>query len=693
MNLLAPLFLLGAAAVIGPVIYHLVRRTTRERLRFSSLLFLQASPPRLAQRQRIEHWLLLLLRCLALLLLALGFARPFFPSEVPVVPAADVSRGVVVLVDVSASMRRDGLWPQARARAETALRSLAPGDRAELMVFAAAPRSLFSSTDWERATPDARVAAALARLAAVEPNYEATNLGAALIAAADRLGESSAGRSVARKEVVVISDFQAGARLDALQAQEWPREVTVRVEPIVAAATTNAGLQFVSAGDASGRGEAGALRVRVTNAPESKREQFQVTWARADGGAVGASVTAYVPPGQSRIVRLPPAPAGSGVERVVLQGDDDAFDNTLYVIPPVRRTARVVWLGREALEDPKGLGYFLRRAFSDTPALAVRLETVAVNAAPVGPAPDFTVVGGELAEPAVNAVRGWLESGATVLAVAESAELAPTLARLVGRGEVRLSEANVEGYAMLGEIEFRHPLFSAFADPRFNDFTKLRFWRHRVIDPASLGDARVIARFDRGAPAVLEVTVGKGRLYVLAAGWTPADSQLALSSKFVPLLWSWLEIAGARADAPAQLSVGDSLPLMKGHGGGVLRGPATETSTIEPGAKALGPFAVPGIYEWAAGGRVERFAINLDPAESRTSPLNREQLEERGLPLARPVEAKEKNKPEAERLADTVVEARQKVWRWALVAALLALALEMVLAGRTVRTETEISRA
>ena len=69
MNFLAPLFLLGAAAVIGPVIYHLVRRTTRDRQRFSSLLFLQASPPRLAQRQRIEHWLLLLLRCLALLLL------------------------------------------------------------------------------------------------------------------------------------------------------------------------------------------------------------------------------------------------------------------------------------------------------------------------------------------------------------------------------------------------------------------------------------------------------------------------------------------------------------------------------------------------------------------------------------------------------------------------------------------------
>ena len=34
MNFLAPLFLIGALAVAGPVIYHLVRRTTRERLPF-----------------------------------------------------------------------------------------------------------------------------------------------------------------------------------------------------------------------------------------------------------------------------------------------------------------------------------------------------------------------------------------------------------------------------------------------------------------------------------------------------------------------------------------------------------------------------------------------------------------------------------------------------------------------------------
>jgi hypothetical protein len=410
---------------------------------------------------------------------------------------------------------------------------------------------------------------------------------------------------------------------------------------------------------------------------------------------MGTAVTAYVPPGQSRIVRLPAAPAASAAARVVLRGDDDDFDNTLHVIPPVRRTAQVLWFGREGLEDPKGAGYFLRRALSDTPALAVQVESGGLEV-PVGRArPDLAVVSGVLSESAVSTVRDWLSSGATVLAVADNTECGSTLARLAGQNEVRLTEANVEGYAMLGEIDFRHPLFSAFADPRFNDFTKIRFWRHRVIDPTSLGAARVLARFDRGSPAVLEVTVGQGRLYVLTAGWTPADSQLALSSKFVPLLWSLLEIAGARADAPAQLSVGDTLPLTKGHGGGVLSGPTATTRAVAVDAPVLGPFMEPGVYEWTSGGRTERFAVNLDPAESRTSPLNREQLEERGLPLASATDTSSRPKAEAERLADPIIEARQKIWRWALVAALLALALEMALAGRTTRIdfEKEISRA
>jgi hypothetical protein len=129
MNFLTPLFLIGGLAIAGPIIFHLIKRTTRERTVFSSLMFLMPTPPRLSKRSRLEHLILLLLRCLALGLLALGFSRPFFKETPLDDPTSVQPRRIVVLIDVSASMRRTGLWAAARDRVEATLAKVAPVDQ------------------------------------------------------------------------------------------------------------------------------------------------------------------------------------------------------------------------------------------------------------------------------------------------------------------------------------------------------------------------------------------------------------------------------------------------------------------------------------------------------------------------------------------------------------------------------------
>ncbi len=42
------------------------------------------------------------------------------------------------------------------------------------------------------------------------------------------------------------------------------------------------------------------------------------------------------------------------------------------------------------------------------------------------------------------------------------------------------------------------------------------------------GEARVLARFETGDPAIVEKAVGKGTLFVFASGWQPGDSPLGL---------------------------------------------------------------------------------------------------------------------------------------------------------------------
>src|SRR5947199_3002949 len=118
MSFLAPLFLFGALAVALPVIFHLIRRTSREKTLFSSLMFLQPTPPRVTRRSRLENIWLLILRCLVILLLAAGFARPFIQTPTAPDPNSGQGSRIVILLDTSASMRREGLWADAVSRAD-----------------------------------------------------------------------------------------------------------------------------------------------------------------------------------------------------------------------------------------------------------------------------------------------------------------------------------------------------------------------------------------------------------------------------------------------------------------------------------------------------------------------------------------------------------------------------------------------
>lgn len=694
MSFLAPLFLLGALGLAAPILYHLIRRTTRERKVFSSLMFLVPSPPRISKRHRFEHLLLLLLRCLALALLVFGFARPYLPQTEFNDPTATQPKRILVLVDVSASMRRDGVWPAALERVETVLRGATPVDQVAVYTFDRQATALLSFEDWTQAPAGGRVALATGRLQAVAPGWRGTHLGTALVTAAETLGENGGDLAPGPRQVFVVSDFQAGSRLDALQAYEWPQGIELFVETVPAGNPDNAGLQSVAGVDSADAAAAAAVRVRVTNSRDAKNERFKVGWTGGTPGAgfAGASIDAYVPPGQGRVFVVPLPEGASGLERIVLQGDEEDFDNAVHVIPPTQQRATVLWLGNEDPDDPAQPLFFLRRALADTPRLAV--EVLARPAS--GPPPttaeltaaSLVFVADPLAPAALTALREQAGAGQRVVVVLKSPAMAATLGALFDRAAPALEEARLDRYAMLTEIDFQHPLFAPFADPRFSDFTKIHVWKYRRLAAGEIPESRVPAKFDNGDPALLEAPFGRGRIYVFTTGWQPEDSQLAVSSKFVPLVWSLLELGGAVAPAPAQFFVGDAIPVPESGATAVLL-PDGTTVPLAPGAAEFSAAAEPGIYAFTGGARTVRFAVNVDASESRTEPLGGDELEHLGLPVtpesavaALPVEDKTT-------LEGAAAENRQKLWRWFIVATLAVLLLETAVAGWTAR-RTEI---
>ncbi|MEC8929611.1 MAG: BatA domain-containing protein [Verrucomicrobiota bacterium] len=674
MSFLAPWFLLGALAIGGPILFHLIRRSTRKRFTFSSLMFLSPTPPRVTRKSRLEDLFLLFLRCCMLALLALAFARPFFSKPALADPANSSGRHTLLLLDTSASMQREGLWETALARARAIIDATPSGDNLALHAFDDQTHALLRFDQWRDLPEPERLPAARQRLADQRPGWGGTHLGNALLAASEAL-EETAPQSL--KRIVVITDRQAGSRLAGLQGHEWPGKLQINIETISTAAPGNAGLAPAPAAL-----ETDQPRVRVRNSPGAAREQFRLAWLREGQADSTNTAAAYVPAGQVRTLTAPRRPTGPGW-RLTLLDDPEPFDNTLHLGSFTPEPVRIHYTGNERDDDQTQMRYFLERAFQKT-----RLQHVESLIHPPNglrgqlthPADRLLILTEPVLAAQLDDVRAFCRSGRPVLLVLKDDAMAGTLAALAGSGPVPVAEASVDEYALFAQLDFEHPLLAPFNEPRFSDFTKIHFWQHRTLDPARVPGARVLARFDNRASALLDLPLGQGHLFILASGWHPADSQLALSSKFVPLLYSMIEQGRFGSALRQAWFLGEPIALPPPHDQPrAITGP--EGRVEIPSKSGAFHASRPGIYT-LDGPRPATFAVNLPPAESRTKPLPMELL--RGLKLPFAPEGPESEKAVKKReqaLMDATAEKRQKLWRWMILAAILLALLETGLAG------------
>jgi len=249
MSFLSPLFLLGAAAILGPIVFHLIRRVTREKVPFSSLMFLQPTPPRLTRKSRLEHILLLLLRCLALILLAMAFARPYFANDQQMELDADEQVHHCLLVDMSASMRREGAWEQVLTTSEKWLTQWKDQSIVHVFFFDESLVDGIRADQWAPLSPENRIATSLNLIRSQSPSWRTTAIDTALLEAIHQMEEASREQNQktqqASWELVVISDLQVGASYEGLRGQDWPKHAYVVFEPISPQYIGNASLQVL----------------------------------------------------------------------------------------------------------------------------------------------------------------------------------------------------------------------------------------------------------------------------------------------------------------------------------------------------------------------------------------------------------------------------------------------------------------
>jgi hypothetical protein len=126
VHFLHPLLAVGALLFLGPLIIHLLNRQRFTKVPWGAMRFLLAAHKRTRRRVRLQNLLLLLLRCLAVALLALGLARLFVRDVGGALSGGVTSEHLVLVVDASYSMahRESGaersIWDNALEAAEKA---------------------------------------------------------------------------------------------------------------------------------------------------------------------------------------------------------------------------------------------------------------------------------------------------------------------------------------------------------------------------------------------------------------------------------------------------------------------------------------------------------------------------------------------------------------------------------------------
>jgi hypothetical protein len=553
LTFLTPLMLAGAALVAAPIILHLVMRQQPKHLLFPALRFVQLRNDATKRRLKLRHLLLLLLRCGAIVFLALAMARPSLQSagllgdqEAPIAAA--------LVVDTSPRMQYK---QQNQTRVEVAQ------DVANRVITQLPAESEVALIDSKTTNPafSIDVAVARQRVSRLKPAASVRQL-PELCADALRLVNES---TKARKEIYIFTDLsRAGWTGEAVnqfrkQLAEKP-EVACYVIDVGVLEPKNVALADLRL-SAESLAKNTPLRlesdVAVAGVTEDQTVALDLLDANGQPQRRGQT-TVQTTPGQQQLVDLPIAGLEQGTHQGTFRiiGEDGLpADDVRYFTVDVRTPWKVLVA---APRPASQRAVFLTEAIAPTPFRKTgqsRFETEAAsfdelaNKSLDDYAAVFLLDPPPLSDAAWQSLLGYTERGGGVgIFLGRNAQpkgrsvddfnTAAALALLPGKLVRQWHRQD----AFLSPSDYQHPLLSIFRSATggvpWADFPVFSHWQ--------FGDTargvNTVAPFSNGEAAILERNIGKGRVVVMT---TPISDLVSSSEANLPddeKMWNLLTV-------------------------------------------------------------------------------------------------------------------------------------------------------
>lgn len=597
MTFLSAAMLAGVFAFNIPLIIHLLNKSKFKVVPWGAMHLLDTVVRKNTRRIRLEQLLLLLVRALIPVALALAMAGPVATSLRAL--AGNTPSGLVILLDASFSMQageaEQNRFELGRQEAMKLLRELPPGSTAAVLLVG---RQVQALTD--RPTTD------LARLRQRLEQAEPGNTGAELLRAIGQGLEVAAGLPHARRDVVLVSDFQA---------VDWPMGSEAEVARLVGAYGEEAGAPVLSlipvggpvaenlavmsiAWSQSALGVGRPVRLEVTVRNFGAQRSAPVRGSVRVGGEVRSAISFdAMDPGELRtsvsesVIVFDEGDVGEQLVEVLIDADPLWADNVLLEVAEVGGRIPVLLVdggraegggltGADYLAEllqpfasgggEAGMDWFIVRRVPADRWLQEDLSRYRVVI--------FSDVGAPT-EAGVRRLVSWMGDGGGVLVVPGERMLRSMDAwqALQADDAVKLLPARVSSVADRRESDLplasvlveshTHPAMRLFNDPARGDLSVLRAWRWLELEPDFDADsplasaARVVARFQHGRPFVVEREIGRGRVMLMAVSSDTSWSSMPLRRIYLPLMQQLTADLGARVSGVGSTALGDRLSV------------------------------------------------------------------------------------------------------------------------------------
>ena len=573
MSFLHPLILVAGLGIGLPILAHLLSRYQVQRTDWAAMRFLNRSVRVRTRQLRLRDILLMCLRCLAVILLVLAFAKPFM-KDAANIPAGLSERraGVVIALDASFSMgHRDGSssrFDQGLEKVRTIMEDIRPGDPVSLVLLASEHRVVARNIAFD----PARFAEMLQNL---EPSPEPLNL-----ASVPQLLNSLAdGMDAPQKEIHIVTDMQVrdwkdrpAWLIDAFN--DLTRAAVTTIVPVRGGSDNLAITDLELVSGVLRKDTIARYRATVRNFGPNPVSNVRVK-GMADNVTVDTKTIPAIAPGASETVSLFVQFHNSGPIRISAELDPDPLlaDNVRRTVAYIRDEVAVLNVQGSSGGSGALIAAALQARGDGAAEKNFDVQSVPWTDLPTRDLSEFDVVildnVPDITPEQARVFEDYVRAGHGLVWFAGDNVDAAAWNKRSALGSIPLLPAVIEQAASTSDaLGVGKPLDPAMPDHSIcrpllslpeDLLSEARFRKVLQVKPAAIGTT-VLSLAGTAAPLLLEHSLGRGQVFMFTTSADGAWNNMAVTPVFPMVLQQMVTYLTAREFEKPRL-VGDSLSL------------------------------------------------------------------------------------------------------------------------------------